>query len=67
VYLKGKMMQEFTFLLAEIGITSPTLSGDTLRPWGREDMSSFLTRPVITNASFHQGLDILQAFKLNGS
>jgi LPS sulfotransferase NodH len=32
VYLNGKMMQEFTFLLAEIGITSPALSGDTLRP-----------------------------------
>jgi hypothetical protein len=32
VYLNDKMMQEFTFLLAEIGITSPALSGDTLRP-----------------------------------
>jgi hypothetical protein len=28
VYLNGKMMQEFTFLLAEIGITSPALSGE---------------------------------------
>jgi hypothetical protein len=28
VYLNRKMMQEFTFLLAEIGITSPALSGE---------------------------------------
>jgi LPS sulfotransferase NodH len=32
VYLNRKMMQEFTFLLAEIGITFPALSGDTVRP-----------------------------------
>jgi hypothetical protein len=32
VYLNGKMMEEFTFFLAEIRITSSALSGDTLRP-----------------------------------
>jgi hypothetical protein len=64
VYLNSKMMQEFTLLLLKS--ESPALSGDD-RPRGREDLSSFLTRPVVTDASFHQGLALLQAFKLNGS
>jgi hypothetical protein len=66
VYLNSKMMQDFTLLLLKS--ESPALSGDRLTG-GREDLSSFLTRPIVTDASFHQGLDLLQAFKfkLNGS
>jgi hypothetical protein len=65
VHLNGKMMQEFTLLLLKSESPALALFGD--RPRGREDLSSFLTRPIVTDASFHQGLDLLQALKLNGS
>jgi hypothetical protein len=41
VYLNSKMKHEFTLILAEIGIPRHF--------W----QSSFLTRPVVTDASFH--------------
>jgi hypothetical protein len=59
VYLNSKMVQ---VLLAEMGESPAPRSTPSLAI----DLSSFLTRPVVTDASFHQGLDILQAFKLNG-